>query len=445
VKHLFIPIILSLAIHAFILSLDTSLFKTSPPTTPLKNRVTVSLVTLPPRSDQQADTPTNKPQAIAKKDKLPSKPTAKPKPKISEPQKHAARSEPQLQSRKPEPRNPAPQPEPPKLTPKSESQKLKTKVEPQKPAPKPEPRKLTPKTQPQKPATKPKPRKPTSIPEPQKLTPKPQPQKLATKPKPRKPIPKPEPRKLTPKTQPQKPATKPTPRVPAPQTEPRKLTPKPVKRPAETLSPREITKKKAVVATNEFTKWERPKRSLKKLTKKPQKVTLTQKVAPIKSPKLIEPAPKARPADDKSFVLHQKNPLRDSAARPEPINTPNSPEVTAATESFNPNITIDTASKEKPSAGAGWILAKPLYRKNPPPNYPRQARRKRYEGVVILEVLVDDNGEVEDLKVFKSSGFKVLDKSARSAVRKWFFEPGTKNGKATAMWVKVPIRFRLEQ
>jgi protein TonB len=101
------------------------------------------------------------------------------------------------------------------------------------------------------------------------------------------------------------------------------------------------------------------------------------------------------------------------------------------------------ANKGDPSASTGMIMARPLYRKNPPPNYPRRARRKGYEGNVILEVLVDEQGNVMELKLFKSSGYKSLDQSALSSVRKWLFQPGTRNGKAAQMWVRVPIRFKL--
>ncbi len=88
--------------------------------------------------------------------------------------------------------------------------------------------------------------------------------------------------------------------------------------------------------------------------------------------------------------------------------------------------------------------ATPLYRVNRPPLYPRVARRQGYEGIVVLEVLVDPHGRVGELRVFSSSGYAVLDKAAVAAVEKWIFEPGTRNDKSVATWVRVPIRFALE-
>ena len=95
-------------------------------------------------------------------------------------------------------------------------------------------------------------------------------------------------------------------------------------------------------------------------------------------------------------------------------------------------------------SGAVFKLARPLYKQNTAPPYPRKARRLGFEGVVMLKVLIDENGRVDDLTVLKSSGHSVLDRAASSAVRKWLFEPGTEGGIKKKMWVKIPVRFDLK-
>lgn len=87
--------------------------------------------------------------------------------------------------------------------------------------------------------------------------------------------------------------------------------------------------------------------------------------------------------------------------------------------------------------------AAPLYRVNPPPEYPGIARKRGYQGTVVLEVLVDQNGRVGDLRLFASSGHSILDRSAMASVKGWLFEPGMKGGKKIDMWVRVPVRFEL--
>jgi len=88
--------------------------------------------------------------------------------------------------------------------------------------------------------------------------------------------------------------------------------------------------------------------------------------------------------------------------------------------------------------------ARPIYRKNPPPEYPKLARKRGYQGTVILEVLVDRKGRAADLRIFTSTGYPILDRVAMESVKKWLFEPGMRGNKKVEMWVRVPIRFQLK-
>ena len=88
--------------------------------------------------------------------------------------------------------------------------------------------------------------------------------------------------------------------------------------------------------------------------------------------------------------------------------------------------------------------ASPLYRENPVPEYPLIARKRGYQGTVVLEVLVNREGRVKELTLSASSGYSVLDQAALASVRTWLFEPGMRGGEKVDMWVKVPVRFRLE-
>jgi protein TonB len=72
------------------------------------------------------------------------------------------------------------------------------------------------------------------------------------------------------------------------------------------------------------------------------------------------------------------------------------------------------------------------------------ARKRGFQGTVILEVLVDRQGRVADLRLSSSSGHPVLDQAALTSVKTWLFDPGTRGREKIDMWVKVPVRFRLE-
>jgi protein TonB len=85
----------------------------------------------------------------------------------------------------------------------------------------------------------------------------------------------------------------------------------------------------------------------------------------------------------------------------------------------------------------------PIYKSNPAPDYPAVARRRGFEGTVILEALVNRDGRVTDLRLLQSSGHAVLDQAALSSVKGWVFDPARRGEEAVEMWVRIPIRFRL--
>ncbi|MBW2047240.1 MAG: energy transducer TonB [Deltaproteobacteria bacterium] len=88
--------------------------------------------------------------------------------------------------------------------------------------------------------------------------------------------------------------------------------------------------------------------------------------------------------------------------------------------------------------------ARPSYKDNPAPPYPRRARKRGYQGTVLLKVLVGRDGRVRELRVQTSSGHSILDRAAVKAVKQWIFEPGTVGNERVEMWVRVPVRFELK-
>ncbi len=102
---------------------------------------------------------------------------------------------------------------------------------------------------------------------------------------------------------------------------------------------------------------------------------------------------------------------------------------------------------EKKTAPVTVIHTKaiPKYKTNPAPLYPRIAKKRGYQGQVLLLVIVSKQGTVKKVTISKSSGHQVLDKSALKTVKQWHFYPGTKDGKPVEMSVTIPIRFNLKR
>jgi len=98
-----------------------------------------------------------------------------------------------------------------------------------------------------------------------------------------------------------------------------------------------------------------------------------------------------------------------------------------------------------PVSGIAVKEAVPLYKENPSPVYPPQAKKRGHEGTVILEIMVTKEGRAVKVSVFQSSRYPLLDQAAVSSVEKWRFEPGKRGDKKVDMQVKIPIRFQLEE
>jgi periplasmic protein TonB len=76
------------------------------------------------------------------------------------------------------------------------------------------------------------------------------------------------------------------------------------------------------------------------------------------------------------------------------------------------------------------------------PEYSEEARKAKFQGTVILFVVVDEKGNPRDLKVIRPLGLG-LDQKAIEAVEKWKFRPGMKDGKPVAVQATIEVNFRL--
>jgi TonB family protein len=88
--------------------------------------------------------------------------------------------------------------------------------------------------------------------------------------------------------------------------------------------------------------------------------------------------------------------------------------------------------------------ALPRYDINPRPEYPRVARTRGWEGVVLFDVLVRKDGRVGRMKMLSSSGYRSLDSAAKKVLRRWKFVPATTLGVPVESQVTVPIMFSLQ-
>src|SRR5271169_5191064 len=90
--------------------------------------------------------------------------------------------------------------------------------------------------------------------------------------------------------------------------------------------------------------------------------------------------------------------------------------------------------------GGGVSAPKALYA--PDPEYSEEARKAKYQGTVVLWLVVDASGRPQQIRVQRALGMG-LDEKAIEAVKLWKFEPARKDGQAVPVMINVEVNFRL--
>ena len=77
-----------------------------------------------------------------------------------------------------------------------------------------------------------------------------------------------------------------------------------------------------------------------------------------------------------------------------------------------------------------------------PPSYSEAARKAKFQGIVLLSLVVDEDGNPQNVRVVRPLGMG-LDEKAIEAVRRYRFDPALKDGVPVPVEIKVEVNFRL--
>jgi bla regulator protein BlaR1 len=125
-------------------------------------------------------------------------------------------------------------------------------------------------------------------------------------------------------------------------------------------------------------------------------------------------------------------------------------------QASNPQATVDFAALTldtpipRSSEGAdapriyhvGGDVSAPKLVFSPNPQFSEEAKRAKYQGVCVIALIVDAQGNPQRVQVVRHLG-KGLDKKAVEAVRQYKFEPAMHNGEPVAVEVNIEVNFRL--
>jgi len=92
--------------------------------------------------------------------------------------------------------------------------------------------------------------------------------------------------------------------------------------------------------------------------------------------------------------------------------------------------------------GGGVSAPVPTFR--PEPEYSEEARAAKWQGAVLLQLVVDPSGVPQNIQVARSLGLG-LDQKAIEAVQKWRFTPAFKDGQPVPVAANIEVNFRLLQ
>jgi TonB family protein len=155
---------------------------------------------------------------------------------------------------------------------------------------------------------------------------------------------------------------------------------------------------------------------------------------------------RARPAIAMPKPVADELAVESTIATTEEMASVGSQSSSAAGLGSSDSLVVDTS-------GGGSGLPSPddyvAYEKEPElvsmqePVYPELAREAGVEGTVLIRVLVGEDGFVKDEIIIQS--VSMLDDNAAAAARTAVFKPALQKDKPVAVWMVIPIEFRLHQ
>jgi periplasmic protein TonB len=177
-----------------------------------------------------------------------------------------------------------------------------------------------------------------------------------------------------------------------------------------------------------------------------------KKIQLMEMPKMEEPEPEIVEVNEEVKPLDLAPPMQQDVpqlATPDSfvqkIQPPPPENVTiSASMSIVPEIRDPNMFRGMKVFDISMLDQTPVARFQARPQYPFEMRRAGISGEVVVDFIVDTNGDVQNAYALRSSQ-REFEAAAVQAVSKWKFKPGRKGGRDVPTHMQVPIVFTLNE
>jgi len=166
----------------------------------------------------------------------------------------------------------------------------------------------------------------------------------------------------------------------------------------------------------------------------------TPPAPPVSTPPMPQPKQEAKP---KTQAKPEPKPKTLDPSSTPPADTSQA----KAAESQMPNAAVAPASSQGASGtpiqtDIGKLVV--VYQPDADPYYPSFSKRAGEQGEVVVRLIIDETGIVEEVALLRSSGFARLDRAATEIGKRYRFKPYSVNGNPARISTNLLIKFNLK-
>ena len=155
---------------------------------------------------------------------------------------------------------------------------------------------------------------------------------------------------------------------------------------------------------------------------------------PKEEKKVAKEKPQEKPSEKPSPTQAQQPPAQQSQSQSKSDSQPQNAAVAPATSGGASGTPIQT--------DIGKLVV--VYQPDADAYYPSFSKRSGEQGTVVVRLIIDETGSVEDVALLQSSAFPRLDRAASEIGKRYRFKPFLVNGSPQRISTNLLIKFNLK-